>query len=153
MKNTIAQARFELKDIPEYDINPGMIFKGVVATTEVSDSILITDIVGTQKMYKIEAMLQFEAQGQTQGLLAINGGKDNYFVVFKDETTGEETYGGGRFLYVRRPSEGSKEIILDFNKAHNPPCAFTDYATCPLPPLENTLDFLVNAGEKRLKTH
>jgi uncharacterized protein (DUF1684 family) len=65
---------------------------------------------------------------------AISGGSHGgrLFFIFRDETNGTETYGAGRFLYADRPNGGS--VILDFNKAINPPCAFTAFATCPLPP-------------------
>jgi uncharacterized protein (DUF1684 family) len=63
-----------------------------------------------------------------------------------DKTTGIETYGAGRFMYVEPDSAG--RIILDFNKAYNPPCAFSPFATCPMPPRENFLDIAIEAGEK-----
>ncbi|HEY1339599.1 MAG TPA: DUF1684 domain-containing protein [Bryobacteraceae bacterium] len=69
------------------------------------------------------------------------------FFIFKDETAGKETYPAGRFLYSTMPENGKVE--LDFNKAYNPPCAFTPYATCPLPPPENRLPVRIEAGEKR----
>ncbi|MCZ6649044.1 MAG: DUF1684 domain-containing protein [Acidobacteria bacterium] len=73
------------------------------------------------------------------------------FFIFKDGTTGHDTYGGGRYLYSPLPRDG--RLILDFNKAHNPPCAFTPYATCPLPPPGNTLPIRVEAGEKDFNSH
>ena len=69
------------------------------------------------------------------------------FVIFADQTNGRETYGAGRFLYVATPGEDGMTVI-DFNKAYNPPCAFTPYATCPLPPEQNYLALRVTAGEK-----
>jgi uncharacterized protein (DUF1684 family) len=72
-----------------------------------------------------------------------------YFFVFGDATNGKETYGGGRFLYTAQPKDG--KIILDFNKAYNPPCAFTEFATCPLPLPENRLGIAVNAGEEKYR--
>ena len=66
--------------------------------------------------------------------------------MFKDATNARTTYGAGRFLYADTPNNG--EVTLDFNHAHNPPCAFTPYATCPLPPPQNRLAAAVNAGEK-----
>ena len=69
------------------------------------------------------------------------------FIVFADKTNGKVTYGGGRFLYTAAPRDGKVE--LDFNKACNPPCSFTPYATCPIPRKENRLPFRVEAGEKR----
>ena len=67
------------------------------------------------------------------------------FLIFADATSGKETYGAARFLYAEMPRDG--RIVLDFNKAYNPPCAFTPYATCPLAPPENRLDLRVTAGE------
>ncbi|MGH7598021.1 MAG: DUF1684 domain-containing protein [bacterium] len=69
------------------------------------------------------------------------------FVIFADQTNGRETYGAGRYIYIPTPDETGKTII-DFNKAYNPPCAFTEYATCPLPPEQNKLPVRITAGEK-----
>jgi len=69
------------------------------------------------------------------------------FYIFRDLTSGKETYPAGRFLYSALPKDGS--VVLDFNKAVNPPCAFTAFATCPLPPPENRLPVRIEAGEKR----
>src|SRR5258708_6453858 len=66
------------------------------------------------------------------------------FFIFRDQTSGKETYGSGRFLYAEMPREG--KVVLDFNKAENPPCAFTPYATCPLPPVQNRLAGRIEAG-------
>ena len=68
------------------------------------------------------------------------------FFIFRDATSGTQTYGGGRFLYTAPAVNG--ELVLDFNQAENPPCAFTPYATCPLPPRENRLSIPIEAGEK-----
>jgi uncharacterized protein len=73
------------------------------------------------------------------------------FFVLADATSGRETYGGGRHLYAERPQGDT--IVLDFNRAENPPCAFTPYATCPVPPKENRLPFAVTAGEKTYAGH
>lgn len=73
------------------------------------------------------------------------------FVLFKDATAPRETYGSGRYLYAEMPKDG--KIVLDFNKAYSPPCAFTDFATCPLPPTQNRLDVRIVAGEKKPAGH
>jgi uncharacterized protein (DUF1684 family) len=70
---------------------------------------------------------------------------EELFFIFRDQTSGKETYGGGRFLYSDLPKAGS--VVLDFNEAYNPPCAFTDFATCPLPPPQNRMPLRVQAGE------
>jgi uncharacterized protein (DUF1684 family) len=70
------------------------------------------------------------------------------FVVFGDSTNRKETYGGGRFLYADWPTDGDDRVVLDFNRAYNPPCVFTPWATCPLPPPQNKLELAIAAGEK-----
>ena len=70
-----------------------------------------------------------------------------YFLVFGDKSNGEETYGAGRFLYIEKPNP-NEQLFIDFNKAYNPPCVFTKYATCPLPRKENNLNIKILAGEK-----
>jgi uncharacterized protein (DUF1684 family) len=74
-------------------------------------------------------------------------GAKELFYIFRDQTSTKETYGAGRFFYSDMPKDG--QVVLDFNKAYNPPCAFTPYATCPLPPAENRLPVRIEAGEKR----
>ncbi len=76
-------------------------------------------------------------------------GDEEYFFVFGDQTNGKLTYGGGRYLYAAAPKEG--KIVLDFNKSYNPPCVFTDYATCPVPTKNNRLTLRIEAGEKNYK--
>lgn len=72
-------------------------------------------------------------------------GAAKLFFIFRDQTTGSETCPGGRLLYAAMPKNG--EVVLDFNKAHSAPCAFTPFATCPVPPKENVLPLRVEAGE------
>jgi uncharacterized protein (DUF1684 family) len=73
------------------------------------------------------------------------------FFIFRDQTAPGETYGAGRFLYSDMPKDG--KVVLDFNKAYSPPCAFTPYATCPLPPKQNRLPVRIEAGEKKPAGH
>ena len=79
----------------------------------------------------------FQAVADQQGL----------FFVLADRTSGHGSYPAGRFLDAGWPGEDGK-VVLDFNRAYNPPCAFTLFATCPLPPPENRLDLAITAGEK-----
>lgn len=90
----------------------------------------------------------FKINGKTHRLDATGKMTDKeLFVIFADQTNGKETYGAGRYIYIPTPDETGKTII-DFNKAYNPPCAFTAYATCPLPPEQNKLPVRITAGEK-----
>lgn len=110
-------------------------------------TITLRNVIDMDVTMKLEGYLAFKINGVSYQLEALDGGPDTYFVIFADETTGIKTYGGGRYLYVPRVDE-NKHTIIDFNKAHNPPCAFTDYATCPLPSATNHLEVPILAGEK-----
>jgi hypothetical protein len=76
---------------------------------------------------------------------------DSLFLIFRDRTAGKTTYGAGRFLNTDMPKDGT--VVLDFNQAYNPPCAFTPYATCPLPPPQNRLPIAIEAGEMKYGDH
>jgi uncharacterized protein (DUF1684 family) len=88
----------------------------------------------------------FTKENQTYRLEAVDAG-DRLWFIFSDGTSGEETYGGGRFLYTDK-ADSTGKVIVDFNKAYNPPCVITKYATCPLPPRENYIKLRITAGEK-----
>ena len=107
----------------------------------------VTNVLGQVTPEKAPGRAVFQRDGRTHELLAIDEGPDEpLFFVFADATTGRETYGAARFLYADRPVGG--KVILDFNRAYNPPCAFTPFSTCPLPPAGNVLPFRITAGEK-----
>jgi uncharacterized protein (DUF1684 family) len=109
--------------------------------------IMVPTILGTVEENIADGNLIFTKDNRTYSLVPI-AEEDSYFLIFADETNGDETYGAGRFLYTKLPDSTGK-VILDFNKAYNPPCAFTKYATCPLPPKENYLHLKITAGEKK----
>ena len=96
--------------------------------------------------------LQFEIDGKRLELRVLDGGESDYFLIFADQTTGNETYGGGRYLYTPK-ADSTGFTYIDFNKAYNPPCVFTSYATCLLPPAQNRLDIAIAAGEKNYGEH
>jgi len=154
IKNTLAKARYSLKEIPSFPINYNLIHEAkVIDKKDDGEIISIEDITRFKQDYIIEAELNFVINSKKYNLLAFDGGPDYYFVIFKDRTTGNDTYGGGRFLYVKRPSETEGTVILDFNRAFNPPCVFTLFATCPIPPQRNFLDLEIKAGEKAMELH
>ncbi|HET6267553.1 MAG TPA: DUF1684 domain-containing protein [Acidobacteriota bacterium] len=107
----------------------------------------ITNILGMTQDNDSPGTLVFQKDGKTYHLDALKE-EDQLFILFKDQTSGKETYGIGRFVNTDAPDAQGK-VILDFNKAYNPPCAFTSYATCPLPPPQNRLAMRVEAGEKK----
>ena len=108
--------------------------------------ISIPTILGTVETELSPGKLEFTLNNKTYNLEPVSAGK-RLFIVFADLTSGEETYGAGRFLYADAP-DSNNNVILDFNKAYNPPCAFTKYATCLLPPDQNKLRIRITAGEK-----
>ena len=108
--------------------------------------ISIPNITGTVSEKESPGKIIFNKNGKIFSLDAVDAGEKLFFV-FADETSGEETYGAGRFLYTDK-ADSNGNIVVDFNKAYNPPCVFTKYATCPLPPKQNYLHLNISAGEK-----
>jgi uncharacterized protein (DUF1684 family) len=109
----------------------------------------IPNVLGQVRNLQSPGYAVFELDGQDVRLhpVVYSPEDQDLFFIFRDATAPDETYGAGRFLYSSRPTEGS--LVLDFNKAYSPPCAFTDFATCPLPPKENRLALRIEAGEKK----
>ncbi len=108
--------------------------------------ILINNVIGQSSIQESPGTLVFHLNGKTYRLDALQEGNE-LFIVFGDASNGKETYAAGRFLYADMPGADG-EVLLDFNRSINPPCAFTDFATCPLPPQQNILPVPVLAGEK-----
>lgn len=104
-----------------------------------------TVLAGIQEDAKVGGVVRFKLGG-AEHVLEPHFSGDQLFYVFRDKTAGKKTYGAGRFLYSDLPDAKGK-VILDFNKAYNPPCAFTPYATCPLPAKHNHLTVAIEAGE------
>lgn len=111
----------------------------------------VPNVLGGFFKMKSAGRLKFALDGKEQSLLALEEDDGSLFLIFGDQSNEKETYKAGRFLYADKPVNG--ETVLDFNKAENPPCAFTPYATCPLPPPENKLAIEIAAGEKRFGSH
>ncbi|MDH4335366.1 MAG: DUF1684 domain-containing protein [Chloroflexota bacterium] len=112
-------------------------------------TIKIVDITGTPSREATPGTIWFDRDGATWRLRALPGGGDGaLWLVFGDLTNGHETYAGGRFLYTEAPAADGT-VIADFNLAYNPPCVFSPYATCPLPPPQNRLALRIEAGERQ----
>ena len=108
----------------------------------------VATIIGTTENTPNPGALEFQREGKTYRIEALDQGESTLSLIIADRTSGHETYGAGRYLDVPRPDAQGK-VVIDFNRAYNPPCAFTPFATCPLPPNENRLDLAIDAGEKR----
>jgi uncharacterized protein len=108
--------------------------------------LVLDTVIGEPDAEESPGYVEFQRGGQTYRLQAVAEG-DQLFFVMRDLTSGKSTYPASRFLYADPPKDGT--VILDFNKAENPPCAFTPYATCPLPPPQNRLALAIEAGEMK----
>jgi uncharacterized protein (DUF1684 family) len=116
--------------------------------------VAIPTILGTEVMSDVPGAAEFILDGKTYRLEPIIESPDDkeLFFILRDATSKSETYGAGRFLYADMPDHGLAqpgEVWLDFNRAENPPCAYTPYATCPLPPPQNRLPIPIPAGQQR----
>ncbi|HWQ54624.1 MAG TPA: DUF1684 domain-containing protein [Bryobacteraceae bacterium] len=107
----------------------------------------VLNVLGQTEQMESPGYVEFTLAGRALRLVPVLESPDakQLFFIFRDLTSGKETYGAGRFLYSELPRNGS--VVLDFNRAYNPPCAFNPYTTCPLPPKENRLPVRIPAGE------
>lgn len=148
VKDTTLVSRIRFAGINSYPFESDMIVKAEVIQAKENDEVSIKNILGDESSNKVASYLKFKLEGNTYTLSTLGGGPNSYFLIFSDNTNNETTYGGGRYIYVPKPEAGSDHTYIDFNRAINPPCVYTDYATCPLPPRENHIDLLIEAGEK-----
>lgn len=107
----------------------------------------VVDITGNTQSIRNPGEVEFRIDGTPYRLQALDQGEGSLFLVFADRTSGHGSYPAGRFLDAPLP-DAKGRLVIDFNRAYNPPCAFTPFATCPLPPPENRLDVAIRAGEK-----
>jgi uncharacterized protein (DUF1684 family) len=152
MRDTLRPARIRLRPREYYPIQPAYRVCAQVLPLEEGDSIQLRNVVNIEYALPLAGKLRFELAGETHELLALDGGPYHLFLAISDETTGEMTYGGGRYLACPRP-DARGETVLDFNQLYNPPCVFTDYATCLLPPQENHIPVALEVGEKTYGGH
>lgn len=148
VKDRQAPARVGFRGIENYPTDYTWRVDARFIPAEPGATIEIGDVLGQVSQMPVWGYAEFERDGRTHRLVGVTEqGSDSPWFIFSDRTNGRETYGAGRFVYGDgAPSNG--RLILDFNKAYNPPCAFSEYSTCPLPPQQNRLDLAVTAGEK-----
>ncbi len=109
-------------------------------------TVMVVDSIGMERPGELHAALTFELDGKQHRLEAEARDDGTYYIIFRDATAGKTTYGSGRYLTTEVAKDG--EVVIDFNVAYNPPCAFTEFATCPLPLPQNILPIAIDAGEK-----
>jgi hypothetical protein len=133
-----------------FPVDPALRLEGTFEPYEAPVEVEIPSAQGPPQKALAPGLVRFTVSGKELVLepTVESGTDETLFFVFSDATAGEETYGAGRFLFARRPMAGETKVLLDFNLAQNPPCAFTPYATCPLPLPKNVLPVRIEAGEK-----
>lgn len=134
-----------LESIPYFPIDTSYRVKARLIPALIPTKITVANVLGQMTQQFSPGKLVFSIQGKTYSLDALQEG-NKLFIVFGDKTSGHTTYAAGRYLYATMPGEDGYTIV-DFNKAFNPPCAFTPYATCLLPPKQNVINIAIEAGE------
>lgn len=145
--DTLSPARNQLTEIPAYEIDPTWNLRVSFTPADSGATIMLDDIQGQRRPNALIGSITGQWQDTAFTLLALDGGAKELFIIIEDATTDIETYPGGRYLYIPI-ADSTGHTMIDFNKAYTPPCAFTEFATCLLPPPENRLPFAVKAGEK-----
>ncbi|GLH66839.1 DUF1684 domain-containing protein [Geothrix edaphica] len=153
MKDPEAPARKAFQGVQRFPVDPAWRVEADFIPHATPQTRAIPTVLGTSEPMTAPGILRFKLKGRTYALepLIEDPAHPELFIIFRDATSGRETYPAGRFLYAAMPKAG--KVILDFNRAYNPPCAFSHFATCPLPPKRNELRVAVRAGEKDYGQH
>jgi uncharacterized protein (DUF1684 family) len=143
-------ARAEFKGTDYYPADRKWVVNARFEPYQPPKQVPILNVLGMETEETSPGALAFEVDGRPYRLEALKEkGEEQFFIIFADQTNRTETYGAGRYLYADPPGADGR-VTLDFNRAYSPPCAFTKYATCPLPPPQNRLALRVEAGERYL---
>jgi len=149
VKDANAETRTHFQGLEYFPIDPKWRVEAKFEAYNPMKKIPIDDVTGMTADNDSPGALVFTVDGKEYRIdPVLEEGSDELFIIFRDATSRDATYGAGRYLYAAKPGPDGK-VIVDFNKAYNPPCAFTPYATCPLPPEQNRLPFPIEAGEKK----
>jgi uncharacterized protein (DUF1684 family) len=148
LRDRESAARKSFRGLSWYDVDERWRVEARFVPYDPPKEIKVPNVLGRSEPMPSPGRAEFVIDGRPVSLDGVLESPDapEIFFIFRDRTSGVETYGAGRFLYAPRPVAG--RLMLDFNKAYNPPCAFTAFATCPLPPPQNALPVPVRAGEK-----
>ncbi len=130
-----------------YDVDPAYHVQATFVPYPPGKKVPIVNVLDELSDEPSPGYVEFKLHGQTQRLDVVGDG-EGLFMIFRDETAGKGTYKPGRFLYVEKKPAPNTPFRLDLNRAYNPPCAFSEFTTCPLPPEQNILKVKVEAGER-----
>ncbi len=145
VKDSNAKHRRQFKGLRWFPVKEAYRITARFVAYEQPREIEIANVLGDVDKMPSPGYALFNLGGKEHRLDPILEGEDKLFFIFADPTNNKTTYGAGRFLYTDLPQDG--KVSLDFNQAINPPCAFTKFATCPLPPRQNRLTIAIEAGE------
>jgi uncharacterized protein len=145
LKDNDSETRKHFQGLSWYPVDPAWRIQAKYTAWDKPHSLVFHNTIGQEESEPSPGYVTFQKDGREFRLEPTLDDGELFFVL-RDQTSGKTTYGASRFLYAEQPKNGV--VTLDFNKAENPPCAFTAYATCPLPPAQNRLALAVNAGEK-----
>jgi uncharacterized protein (DUF1684 family) len=148
VKDKTAPTLMSFTGVDYYDIRRDWRKEGRLLRAPAGETIEIGNVLGQLEPRSVYGTFEFEQDGADYSLIALGDeNSESLWFLFADRTSGRETYGAGRFVYSDGMPENGR-LVVDFNKAYNPPCAFNAYSTCPLPPQHNRLELAVTAGEK-----
>jgi uncharacterized protein (DUF1684 family) len=147
LKDSNSEARRNFKGLHWFSIDESYKVTARLEVFPEPKEVMVPNVLGGNFKMKSPGVLKFTLKGKEYSLQPVDEGDGTLFIIFSDTSSRSDTYKAGRFLYADKSVNG--EAVLDFNKAENPPCAFTAFATCPLPPPQNKLDVEIKAGEKR----
>ncbi len=150
VRHADADGRLQFRGLDYWPADAGWRIEARFEPHSPGRTIEIANIVGIIEPKANPGAVVFERDGGPYRLEAIDQGDGGLFLIFADRTSGHGSYGAGRYLDAPAPDAGGR-MVVDFNRAYNPPCAFTAFATCPLPPPENRLDLAVTVGEKEYR--
>ncbi len=150
--DTDAPALRAFDGIAHYPVDPAWRVVARFQPAATGETFALPDVLGEVEDEPLPGTVVFGIDGTEHRIKAIDAGEGRLWLVFGDATNGETTYGGGRFVYTDPPAADGT-VTVDFNRAYNPPCVFSPYATCPLPPAENVLPIRIEAGERWDEAH
>lgn len=153
VRDVQSETRLRFKGIRWYPYNPDWRLEGRFVPYPTPQTLRVADVTGGVQEFVSPGELVFNFRGTEYRLAAAEEPDTTaFFVLFKDQTAGKATYQAGRFLQVERPGADNR-VLIDFNRAYTPPCGYTAFATCPLPPRQNWLPLSIEAGELKPKGH
>jgi len=151
VKNAKSPVRLNFPGRVWWPVDEDLQVTAYISNHEPPKMVGVPDLLGDINQTAMDASLEFMLQGNTFALDAQKLPSGQYYIIFNDKSCSNGSYPPGRFLISELPKGDT--VVIDFNKAYNPPCAFTDFATCPLPSKQNHLDVSIRAGERYINTN